>query len=420
MSLSQSGPALQGNNRAAAFILATVVINMLGVGLAWPVLPKLVQTMGSGTVTDAAAAYAVIATIFALMQFLCAPFIGALSDRYGRRPVLLVSLAGLGIDYALTAFAPTLVWLAAARLVGGAFAATIATANAAMADISTPQNRARNFGFIGAAFGIGFVLGPIAGGWLGGIDIRLPFIAAAALAGVNVVFGLIALPETLAPENRRAVGAHEINPFLALRRIAAFPSLAPLMAALFITAVAQRGLEGTWVLYADFRFGWTITQAAWSLGFVGIMYFLVQGFLVGPAVRRLGEWRTLLMGFLLCAGAMIGFGLADTGWMAYPLIALYAVGNGVSGPALTAICSQSVDATRQGRLQGALGAVNSLAIVFGPFAASLVLSHVSSAHPVIGLPGAWFLLGGIAFAIATILIMRARPRTRAGDGDGAP
>ncbi|TCD12284.1 MFS transporter [Oricola cellulosilytica] len=412
MEQSPAGSDL-GKTRATVFLLITVFINMLGVGLAWPVLPKLIQQMGTGSVSEAAAAYAIIGTVYAVAQFLFSPLIGTLSDRFGRRPVLLVTLAGLGLDYLLTALAPNLVWLAFARLAGGIFGATATTANAYMADVSTPENRARNFGYIGAAFGIGFVLGPLLGGMLGAIDIRLPFYTAAALAALNVAFGLLALPESLKQENRRPVALREINPFAALRRIAAFPALLPLMIALFVTATAQRGLEGTWVLYTDFRFGWGVREAAWSLAFVGALYFLIQGFLVGPVVGWLGEWATVIAGFAVSGLSLALYALADQGWMVYPLIAGYAVGNGFGGPALNAICSRTVDATRQGQLQGALNAINALAIIIGPFLASLVLAHVSSPSPAFELPGAWFILSATAFAAATLTAWRsARVRER--------
>lgn len=404
MSAGQSAEPPKG---ALIFIVTTVTINMIGVGLAWPVLPKLIQEMGSGTVTDAAFVYAIIGILFAVSQFLFSPLIGSLSDRFGRRPVLLVSLFGLGIDYILTALAPTYLWLGIIRFIGGIFAATITTANAYAADISTPENRAKNFGFIGAAFGVGFILGPLLGGWLGEIDIRLPFLAAGALAMANVAFGYFVLPESLPEPKRRAFSWNDANPFKALSRIAAFPALAPLLIGLFITATAQRGLEATWVLYTDFRFGWDIRAAAWSLSFVGVMYFIVQGFAVGPIVKRLGEWRTVIIGFAASGVSFFLVSLAGTGWMLYPLVAVYAFGNGVGAPALNAICSKTVEEDRQGQLQGALQSINALAVIIGPFAASLVLAHVSAPDPVFDVPGGWFAVGSIAFAVALVLAVSA-------------
>ncbi len=396
---------------ALVFIVATIAINMIGVGLAWPILPKLVQEMGGGTVSQAAYVYAIIGILFALSQFLFSPLVGNLSDRFGRKPVLIVCLVGLGFDYLLTAFAPDYVWLAIVRFAGGIFAATITTGNAYAADISTPENRARNFGFIGAAFGVGFILGPLMGGWLGSYDIRWPFYAAAALAGANALFGWLVLPESLTPDRRRPFVLREANPLVSLARVAAFPALAPLLIALLVTATAQRGLEATWVLYTDFRYGWDIRAAAWSLAFVGVMYFIVQGFAVGPVVKRFGEWRTVIAGFAIAGLSFAFYAIADQGWMAYPLIAFYAIGNGLGAPALNAICSKTVEPDRQGQLQGALQSVNALAIIVGPFAASVILGHVSGPSPVIDLPGAWFALSAAAFAVALVLAIQARPQS---------
>lgn len=409
--ISTINPA-KADKRALIFIVITVTINMIGVGLAWPVLPKLVQSMGTGDVSQAAYVYAVIGILFAVSQFLFSPLLGTLSDRYGRKPVLVVSLVGLGIDYLLTALAPTFFWLGIVRFVGGIFAATITTANAYAADISTPDNRARNFGFIGAAFGLGFILGPLVGGWLGAIDIHYPFYAAAALALVNALFGWFALPESLPDHKRRPFTLSDANPLASFRHITGFPALGALLIALFITATAQRGLEATWVLYTEFRFGWDIRAAAWSLAFVGIMYFIVQGGAVGPLVKRFGEWRIVIAGFAI-AGFSFGFyAIADEGWMVYPLVALYAIGNGIGAPALNAICSKTVEENRQGQLQGALQSINALAVIIGPFAASVILGHVSSPAPLINLPGAWFVLSGIAFAVALVLTVRAHDRVK--------
>ncbi|MCB1420219.1 MAG: MFS transporter, partial [Notoacmeibacter sp.] len=238
---------------------------MLGVGLAWPVLPKLIQQMGGGDVSGAAFTYGVLAGGFALAQFFFQPLAGALSDRFGRKPVLLAALAGSGADFAIIAFAPSLFWLAVARILGGVFAATNSTANAYMADVSAPEDRSRNFGLVGAAFGFGFIAGPLVGGMLGDIDLRLPFLFAAGLAALNLVFGLVFLPESLAPEHRKAFSLASANPFGALARMGRLPGLVPLMAAFLLAAVAQRGLEAIWVLFLDFRFGWGVREASFSL-----------------------------------------------------------------------------------------------------------------------------------------------------------
>jgi DHA1 family tetracycline resistance protein-like MFS transporter len=350
-----------------AFIFTVVVINMLGVGLAWPILPKLIQSFEGGNVSSAAFQYGIIATAYALTQFLFSPLLGNLSDAYGRRPVLLASQCGLAIDYLILAFAPNYWWLFAARLVSGMLGATISTANAYMADISTPQNRARNFGFLGVAFGMGFIAGPALGGILGEIDIRLPFMAAAALTAINCAYGYFLLPESLPPDKRRPVGRlWHSNPVTALGNMTRFPVLMPMFVALFLTALSGRGLESIWVLYTDFRFGWTLRDSALSLAFVGVMFIIVQGLLVGPSVRLLGERRVVLFGYVVAIIALFLFGLADSGWMLFPLTALYISGAALAEPALKAICSRSVPDDRQGLLQGVFASIGSVAIILGP------------------------------------------------------
>ncbi len=377
---------------------------MLGVGLAWPILPKLIQDFEGGSVSDAAFTYGVIAAGFALMQFAFQPLTGALSDRFGRRPVMLAALAGIGVDFAIVALAPTLIWLAIARLVGGIFASTNATANAYVTDMSDPADRSRLFGLIGAAFGFGFIAGPLLGGVLGEIDIRLPFMAAAALAGANLVFGLLFLPESLPPENRKPLDLKRANPFSALSHMARFTNLAPLMAALFLISVGQRGLESIWVLFLDARFGWGVRDASLSLAFVGLMHFIVQGGLVGPVVRRFGEWRTVAGGFALSSVTLATYAFATEGWMVYPLIGLHVLGNALAVPALTAICSRQAPSNEQGLLQGTLGSVNSLAIIMGPFTASMVLGFVTAPGTPFPFTGAWFAVASLLFACGFVLV----------------
>lgn len=398
---------MTGQRAPIAFIFTVVVINMLGVGLAWPILPKLIQSFEGGNVSSAAFQYGIIATAYALTQFLFSPLLGNLSDAYGRRPVLLASQAGLALDYVILAFAPNYWWLFAARLVSGMLGATISTANAYMADISTPENRARNFGFMGVAFGIGFIAGPAMGGVLGEIDIRLPFLAAAALTAINCVYGYFLLPESLSLEKRRPVGRlWKSNPISALGNMAQFPVLVPMFIALFLTAISGRGLEAIWVLYTDFRFGWTIRDSALSLAFVGVMFIIVQGLLVGPSVRILGERRVVLFGYVIAIVALFSFGMANRGWMLFPLTALYIMGAALAEPALKAICSRSVPDDRQGLLQGVFASIGSIAIIVGPLAATMMLANVSGPAPLVDLPGIWFLFGSLLFTIALITVAR--------------
>lgn len=400
------GTASRRRKPALAFILTTVFVNMLGVGLAWPILPKLVQSFKGGDVSDAAFTYGLLAAGFAVAQFAFQPLAGALSDHFGRRTVMLAALAGIAVDHMVVAMAPTLAWLAVARVIGGIFATTNATANAYIADISEPGERSRNFGLVGAAFGLGFVAGPLLGGLLGSIDLRLPFFAAGGLAAANLLFGLFALPESLDPGNRKTFSLAAASPFAALARISRFPGLGALMVALFLTSVAQRGLEAIWVLYLDHRFGWDVRDAAISLAFVGFMFIVVQGMMVGPVVRRFGEWRVVAGGFALSAVTLGAYGLATRGWMVYPLIALHILGNALAIPALTAICSTQAPENEQGLLQGTLSSINAIAIIVGPFAASMVLAAVTAAPPLFDLPGAWFIISALLFGAGTVLVAR--------------
>ncbi|OCW58900.1 MFS transporter [Hoeflea olei] len=397
---------------ALAFIFLVVTIDMMGVGLAFPLLPKLIQGVGDFTISEAAFFNGAIAVLYALAQFAFSPLVGNLSDAYGRRPVLLIAQTGLALDYLLMALAPNLWWIAAARLVSGMFGATVSTASAYVTDVSTPENRARNFGFIGMAFGLGFVIGPFAGGLLGAIDIHLPFFVSAGLVALNVAFGCVVLPESLAPRDRRPLaGWRQSNPLAALRLLTRLPRLTPYLTCFFLVFMAQRGLESIWVLYADFRFGWGIREAAFSLAFVGLMYIIVQGFLVGHAVRRFGEPRVIGAGYLLAAVSLIAFAFVDSGGPAIVLVGSFILGAAIAEPALKSLATQLIAANQQGLLQGAIASVNSLVIILAPALANLVLANVSGPTPLAPLPGAWFLFGGGLFLLAFVVFRRARAAT---------
>ncbi|WP_081963942.1 TCR/Tet family MFS transporter [Hoeflea sp. BAL378] len=402
-----AGPG--GASRPLLFIFLVVTIDMMGVGLAFPLLPKLIQAVGDYSISEAAFYNGSVALIYALAQFAFSPLIGNLSDAYGRRPVLLIAQSGLALDYLLMALAPTLWWIAAARLVSGVFGATVSTASAYVADVSTPENRARNFGFIGMAFGLGFVIGPFLGGVLGEIDIHLPFFVAGVLVALNVVFGYCVLPESLPKENRRPLaGWRQSNPFAALGLLTRLPRLTPFLVCFFLVFLAQRGLESIWVLYADFRYGWGIREAAFSLAFVGLMYIIVQGGLVGRAVARCGEPPVIGAGYLLASASLFAFALVDNGLLALPLVGSFILGAALAEPALRSLASQVVAANQQGLLQGAIASVNSLVIIIAPAVANLVLANVSGPAPLAPLPGAWFLIGAVLFLIAFLVFRRAR------------
>ena len=259
------------------FIILTVVIDMLGVGLAWPILPQLVRELSGLEVSNAAFVYGVLMSGFALIQFLISPFVGMLSDRYGRRPILLISLGGLSIDYIILALAPNLAWLVIARIVAGLFSATVSTANAYIADVTPKKDRAAAFGMLGAAFGIGFTIGPLIGGVLGGIDLQYPFYLAAALAFGNMVFGYFILQESLPVEKRTPLDPKRANPFKAMKYIGRYSSLTVLLIALFLSGIAQQGLQGICVLWTEVEFDWGVAEAGYSLAWVGVCMAFVQG-----------------------------------------------------------------------------------------------------------------------------------------------
>lgn len=390
---------------ALVFILITLFIDILGIGIVIPVLPELIKQFLGGDVSSAGRYYGVIGASYSLMQFIFAPILGALSDRFGRRPVLLASLFGLGVDFLIQGFAPSIAWLFVGRLLAGAMGASITTANAYIADISTPATRARNFGFVGMMFGLGFIFGPALGGLLGGIHLRLPFFVSAGLALVNWLYGFFILPESLSSDRRGHFTMAKANPLGSLARLQAYPTVASLALAFVCMSLAQRGLENVWVLYTSYRYGWDEQTNGWTLGLVGFMAAIVQGGLVRPIIRRLGERRALTMGLMISSVAFAAYGLAPSGWM-IPCIIVFASFGGVTGPAVQSIVAGAVEPWEQGTVQGALTSLMSLTNIFAPlvFTAGL-FSYFTSASALIRIPGAPFLMGSLLW-FAALLIVR--------------
>ncbi len=291
-------PKGEKQQAALVFVLITLFIDILGIGIIIPVLPELVKEFVGGSTALAGWYVGIIGATYALMQFLCAPIMGALSDRFGRRPIILASLFGLGIDFLIQGLAPTIGWLFLGRLVAGMMGASITTVNAYIADVSTPETRARNFGLTGVMFGLGFIFGPALGGLLGGIHLRLPFFVAAGFALVNWLYGFFILPESLPLDKRSSLTLAKMNPLGTVKRLRAYPIVAGLAVAFVCISLAQRGLENVWVLYTGFRFGWNEQTNGLTLALVGLMAALVQGLLVRPTIARLGERRTVSVGKL--------------------------------------------------------------------------------------------------------------------------
>ena len=389
-----------------AFILVTLFIDILGIGIIVPILPVLIREFLGGNNAQAAVYYGVIISTYATMQFLCAPVLGALSDRYGRRPVILVSLFGLGIDYLIQGWAPSIGWLFLGRIIAGIMGASITTANAYIADVSTPQTRAQNFGFVGAAFGLGFIFGPVLGGLLGAISLRLPFFVAAGLALVNWLYGFFVLPESLAPEHRSTVSWRKMNPLASLRRLGTYPLVAGLAVAFLFATMAQRGLENVWILYTGFRYGWDLLTNGLTLGLVGVMAVLVQGLLIKPIVARIGERRSIALGLTVSTLAFLAYGLASQGWMV-PVIIVCGALAGVALPTIQGLVSGTVLPSEQGKIHAAFTSLTSLTAIFSPliFTAGLFSFFTSAAAPVI-LPGAPFFLGSLLFLVSLGLLVR--------------
>ena len=394
---TDSQPA-RTRNAALIFIFITVLIDVLSFGLIIPVLPHLVQEFVGGSIAEAAIWVGIFGMVFAAIQFISSPVQGALSDRFGRRPVILLSCLGLGLDFIFMALANSLPWLMVGRIISGIASASFTTANAYIADITAPEKRAKAFGMIGAAFGLGFIIGPLIGGLLGEIDLRLPFWFAAGLALLNFLYGWLVLPESLPVEKRapRFDWSHA-NPFGSILLLKRYPQVFGLALVVLLANLAHYVYPSVFVLFADYRFQWGPREVAWVLAMVGVFSVIVQGGLMGPVVKRLGERRALLFGLACGVTGFVIYGFAGVGWVfliGIPISALW----GFAGPATQALITQQVGADVHGRVQGALMSLVSLAGIFGPmlFAGTfaLFIGDKAPAH----IPGApWLLAAALLF-----------------------
>ncbi|WP_019960380.1 TCR/Tet family MFS transporter [Woodsholea maritima] len=373
---------------ALAFIFVTVLLDMIAFGIIIPVMPNLIEDVTGLPIARAATQGAVLTMVYAGMQFLCAPIVGAMSDRFGRRAVLMVSMAGLSVDFLIMALAPSFWVLLLGRIMGGAFGATFSTAFAVIADVSPPEKRSANFGLIGAAFGLGFIIGPAIGGFLGELGPRAPFFAASILAAMNFIYGMIVLSETLAQENRRAFNWRRANPVGALYHVAQNKTVIWLMLASFLVMLGHSVYPAIWSYFAQLKFNWSSGDVGLSLMVVGILAALVQGGLTRKVIPLLGEWKVLVLGLCVVIIAYLAYGFVPEGWMVYPIIVFASI-SGMAQPAMQGIMSNATPANAQGELQGAMGSMQSLSFFFGP----LIYSHVfemfsdkSSAHYQPGMP----------------------------------
>jgi DHA1 family tetracycline resistance protein-like MFS transporter len=400
---------------AVGFIFITLLLDVLGFGLLIPVGPSLIKSfLPPGLLPEAADAQAgqyvgMLMATFYTMSFLFAPLLGVLSDRFGRRPVILVALLGSGLDYFAMALAPTLPWLFATRVVNGLSGASFTVASAYVADVTPPQKRAAAFGMIGAAFGLGFVIGPVLGGLLGQVSLRLPFYVAGGLTICNWLYGYFVLPESLPIERRSAVRLSRCNPVGAYAHLADYPLVLGLAISLFLLNMAQFALHATWALYTEHRYHWEKWQIGMSLFAVGITAAVVQGGLARKLIPRLGEPRSLLLGIGIGTLAYFGYGLATQGWMIYTIVVVASLG-GIAQPACQAIITAQVGPTQQGTVQGALTSMQSLAGIIGPLMGGWVFSHFISADLARPQNGASFFLSGALALVGLVLAAYAMKR----------
>jgi len=388
-----------------AFIFITILLDMFALGLILPILPKLVESFVDNDTASAARIFGLFGTAWAVMQFFFSPVLGGLSDRFGRRPVVLLSNLGLALDYVLMALAPSLTWLFVGRVISGITSASVSTAFAYIADVTPAEQRAAVFGKVGVAFGAGFILGPAVGGLLGGMDPRLPFWVAAGLSFANTLYGLLILPESLPPDRRSPFRWKSANPLGALHLLRSDRVLAGLSVVNFLAQVAHVVLPSTFVLYATYRYGWDTTTVGLTLAMVGICSIAVQGAAIGPMVRRFGERRALLLGLGCGAVGFLIYGAAPTGplfWLGIPVMALW----GVAGAATQALTTQLVAPDQQGQLQGATNSVQSVSQLVGPFLFTLTFAYFIGNEAPLKLPGAPFLLAALLMLLALLIAAR--------------
>jgi DHA1 family tetracycline resistance protein-like MFS transporter len=396
---------------AVVFIFVTILLDMFALGLIMPVLPKLVESFVENDTASAARIFGLFGTAWALMQFFFSPILGGLSDRFGRRPVVLLSNLGLALDYVLMALAPSLIWLFVGRVISGITSASVSTAFAYMADVTPPERRAAVFGKVGVAFGAGFILGPALGGLLGGMDPRLPFWVAAGLSFANTLYGLLVLPESLPKHRRAAFRWRNANPVGALQLLRSDRVLAGLSVVTFIAQVAHVVLPSTFVLYATYRYGWDEKTVGLTLAMVGICAMAVQGAAIGPIVRRFGERKALLLGLGCGAVGFLIFGAAPTGplfWIGIPVMALW----GIAGAATQGLMTQLVRPDQQGALQGATTSVQSVSQLVGPFLFTLTFAYFIGGGAPWVMPGAAFLLAAALLLLALVIAARVLAEMR--------
>ena len=390
---------MKKKNAALGFIFITVLIDIIGIGLIIPIIPNLIMELALVGNSEAAIIGGSLAATYAVMQFFFAPVLGGLSDKLGRRPILLIALLGLGLDYIVIAFAPTLIWLFVARMISGVCGSSVTVANAYIADISTPEDRAKNFGMVGAAFGLGFIVGPAIGGFLGEIGTRIPFFAAAGMSLLNWLYGYFVIPESLTEENRRPFEWKRANPFGTLKSIFKYKTIIGLIICLFLVYIAANATHSNWSFYTAEKFDWGPQEIGFSLTFVGVMIAIVQGAIVGPAVKKIGEVNAVYIGLFFNVIGLFLLAWATESWMVYAIIVPYAFG-GLAGPSVQSIMSGQIPKNAQGELQGGLTNVTMVTAVIGPPLMTGIFSYYTSPNNSIYFPGAPFILATVLAIIS--------------------
>jgi len=391
---------------ALGFIFITLVLLVLGFGIIIPVLPALVTQFEGGSVAQGSSYYGWLVGVFAGMQFIASPILGSLSDRFGRRKVILIALAGTAIDYVIMGLAPSMAWMFVARIISGMTAGALATCNAYIADVTPPEKRAQGFGLVGAAFGLGFVIGPAIGGLLGQVSIRLPFFVAAGCVASNWLYGAFVLPESLPLESRRPFSWKRANPVGSLLALRRFRGVVDLAWMYFIFMFGNTMLQSIWVLYTGYRYHWTTLEVGLSLAFVGVMAIVVQGGLVRRIIAWTGERKGLVIGLTISAFIMAAYGTATQGWMIYCLVLLGAWG-GIAGPSAQALITKHVPANEQGAVQGSLSGLVSLAGIFAPILAAWSFGRCIADNARWHVPGIAFYEASALMLVALALAFRS-------------
>ena len=390
---------------AVGFIFITVLLDVIGWGIIIPVIPNLIKELINGDISEAAKYGGWLTFAYAITQFIFAPVIGNLSDKYGRRPVLLISLFAFSLDFLLLAFAPTITWLFIGRILSGITGASFTTASAYIADVSTHENRAKNFGLMGAAFGLGFIIGPVLGGLLGQFGTRIPFIAAAILCMLNFLYGYFILPESLDKDKRRPFELKRANPIGAFLHLKKYPNLIGLVLAIFVLYVGSHAVQSNWNYFTMYQFNWTEKMVGISLGVIGLLVGIVQGGLIRWINPKIGNVKSIYFGLALYTIGMFLFAFATESWMMFVFLIPYCLG-GIAGPALQAVVSEQVPPSEQGEIQGTLTSLMSASSIVGPPMMASVFYYFTHDEAPFLFPGAPFILGGILMLISTILAYR--------------